>query len=115
LTHRVNYPDRRTSTHADHKNRRHPGGLLPFRKAAAIADAAGPKLTDGNQIMHQILKEDIISAPGITSASSASSSGPVWGSSLGRQASSGAAHANTARRSVDVINCLPTWTSMQCA
>ncbi len=67
------------------------GGLLPFRKAAAIAEAAGiainlhgrfvtgitdlalhcvaltlPNLTDGNQIMHQILEEDIISAPDIT-------------------------------------------------
>lgn len=67
------------------------GGLLPFRKAAAIAEAAGmainlhgrfvtgstdlalhyvvltiPNLTDGNQIMHQILKEDIITAPDIS-------------------------------------------------
>lgn len=66
------------------------GGLLPFRKAAVIAEAAGmainlhgrfvtgstdlalhyvaltiPNLTDGNQIMHQILKEDIITAPDI--------------------------------------------------
>ncbi len=67
------------------------GGLAPFRKAAGIAEAAGiainlhgrfvtgvtdmalhyaaltiPNLTEGNQIMHQILREDIISAPDIT-------------------------------------------------
>ena len=64
------------------------GGLLGLRKAAAIAEAAGisvcmhgqqdsgisscaenqiaatiPNLTDGNQIMHQVLKEDIVAEP----------------------------------------------------
>jgi L-alanine-DL-glutamate epimerase-like enolase superfamily enzyme len=67
------------------------GGLLAFRKAAAVAEAAGipiclhgqsvsgitdcaqhhlglslPNLTDGNQIMHQLQVEDLISAPDIT-------------------------------------------------
>jgi muconate cycloisomerase len=67
------------------------GGLLAFRKAAAVAEAAGipiclhgqsvsgisdcaqhqvglsiPNLADGNQIMHQLLAEDLVSAPDIT-------------------------------------------------
>jgi muconate cycloisomerase len=67
------------------------GGLLAFGRAAAIAGAAGvpiclhgqsvsgitdaaqhhlglstPNLTDGNQIMHQLLVEDIVSAPDLT-------------------------------------------------
>ena len=67
------------------------GGLLAFRKAAAIAEAAGipiclhgqsvsgitdaaqhhlglgtPNLTDGNQIMHQLLLEDLVSSPDLT-------------------------------------------------
>ena len=67
------------------------GGLLAFKKAAAIAEAAGigiclhgqsvssitdlaqhhvgltiPNLTDGNQIMHQLLVEDLVSAPDLT-------------------------------------------------
>jgi muconate cycloisomerase len=67
------------------------GGLLAFKKAAAIAEAAGvpvclhgqsvsgitdaaqhhlglstPNLTDGNQIMHQLLVEDLVSSPDLT-------------------------------------------------
>lgn len=67
------------------------GGAANFKKAAAIGEAARipvclhgqftsgltdlfhhhlaltlPNLTDGNQIMHQLLKEDIISSPSIT-------------------------------------------------
>jgi len=67
------------------------GGLLAFGKAAAIAEAAGvpiclhgqsvsgitdcaqhhlglrtANLTDGNQIMHQLLVEDIVTAPDLT-------------------------------------------------
>jgi muconate cycloisomerase len=67
------------------------GGLLAFGRAAAIAGAAGvpiclhgqsvsgitdaaqhhlglstPNLTDGNQIMHQLLVEDIVTAPDLT-------------------------------------------------
>jgi L-alanine-DL-glutamate epimerase-like enolase superfamily enzyme len=67
------------------------GGLLAFKKAAAIAEAAGisiclhgqcvssltdaaqhhlgltlPNLTDGNQIMHQLLAEDIVTSPVLT-------------------------------------------------
>jgi muconate cycloisomerase len=67
------------------------GGLLNFRKAAAIAEAGGvpvclhgqnvssitdaaqhhlglstPNLTDGNQIMHQLLVEDLVSSPDLT-------------------------------------------------
>jgi muconate cycloisomerase len=67
------------------------GGLLAFKKAAAVAEAAGialclhgqsvtgitdcaqhqvaltlPNLTDGNQIMHQLLVEDVLRAPDIT-------------------------------------------------
>ncbi len=67
------------------------GGLLAFGKAAAIAEAAGipvclhgqsvsgitdcaqhhlglstANLTDGNQIMHQLLVEDLVSAPDLT-------------------------------------------------
>jgi L-alanine-DL-glutamate epimerase-like enolase superfamily enzyme len=67
------------------------GGLLALKKAAAIAEAAGisiclhgqsisgitdlaqhhvglatPNLTDGNQIMHQLLVEDLIAAPDLT-------------------------------------------------
>lgn len=67
------------------------GGLLALKKAAAIAEAAGipiclhgqsvssitdaaqhqaglaiPNLTDGNQIMHQLLVEDLVIAPDLT-------------------------------------------------
>ena len=67
------------------------GGLLAFKKAAAIAEAAGiaiclhgqsvtgmtdlaqhqialtlPNLADGNQIMHQLLAEDILASPDLT-------------------------------------------------
>ena len=67
------------------------GGLLAFKKAAAIAEAAGigiclhgqsvtgmtdlaqhqvaltlPNLADGNQIMHQLLVEDVLAAPDLT-------------------------------------------------
>jgi L-alanine-DL-glutamate epimerase-like enolase superfamily enzyme len=67
------------------------GSLLAFGRAAAVADAAGvpvclhgqgvsgitdcaqqhlglctPNLTDGNQIMHQLLAEDLVSAPDLT-------------------------------------------------
>ncbi len=67
------------------------GGLLAFRKAAAIAEAGGvsvclhgqnvsgitdaaqhhlglstPNLTDGNQIMHQLLVEDLVKQPDLT-------------------------------------------------
>jgi L-alanine-DL-glutamate epimerase-like enolase superfamily enzyme len=67
------------------------GGLLAFKKAAAIAEAAGisicvhgqsvtgmtdlaqhqlaltlPNLADGNQIMHQLLAEDIVLTPDLT-------------------------------------------------
>jgi muconate cycloisomerase len=67
------------------------GGLLAFKKAAAVAQAAGisiclhgqsvsgmtdcaqhqaaltlPNLADGNQIMHQLLSEDLLSAPDLT-------------------------------------------------
>jgi muconate cycloisomerase len=67
------------------------GGLLAFKKACAIAEAAGvaiclhgqsvssitdaaqhhvgltiPNLTGGNQIMHQLLVEDLVSAPDMT-------------------------------------------------
>ena len=67
------------------------GGLLALRHAAAIADAAGvpvclhgqsvssitdlaqhhvgltiPNLTDGNQIMHQLIVDDLVSSPDLT-------------------------------------------------
>jgi muconate cycloisomerase len=67
------------------------GGLLAFKKAAAVAQAAGisiclhgqsvtgmtdcaqhqvaltiQNLSDGNQIMHQLLEEDILIAPDLT-------------------------------------------------
>jgi len=67
------------------------GGLLVFKKAAAVAEAAGvgiclhgqsvtgmtdcaqhqvgmtlPNLVDGNQIMHQLLEQDVLAAPDIT-------------------------------------------------
>ncbi len=67
------------------------GGLLAFKKAAAIAEAAGisiclhgqsvtgmtdlaqhqvaltlPNVADGNQIMHQLLAEDVLAAPDLT-------------------------------------------------
>lgn len=67
------------------------GGLLAFKKAAAVAEAAGisiclhgqsvtgmtdlaqhqvaltlPNLADGNQIMHQLLEEDVLAAPDMT-------------------------------------------------
>ena len=67
------------------------GGLLAFKKAAAVAEAAAipiclhgqsvtgitdcaqhqvaltlPNLADGNQIMHQLLVEDVLAAPDIT-------------------------------------------------
>ncbi len=69
------------------------GGLLAFKKAAAIAEAAGvpiclhgqsvsgitdaaqhhlglstPNLTDGNQMMHQLLVEDLVASPDLTPA-----------------------------------------------
>ena len=68
-----------------------PAGCWPFKKAAAIAQAAAipiclhgqsvtgmtdlaqhqlgltiPNLTDGNQIMHQLLVEDILASPNLT-------------------------------------------------
>jgi len=82
------------------------GGLLAFKKAAAVAEAAGvsiclhrqsvtgisncaqhqigmtiPNLTDGNQIMHQLLTEDIITAPEITPRRG--KIGPILGPGLG--------------------------------
>ena len=83
------------------------GGLLAFRKAAAIAEAAGmpvclhgqsvsgitdaaqhhlglrtANLTDGNQIMHQLLVEDLVLAgPHSAAASSACSTRRGWASS----------------------------------
>jgi muconate cycloisomerase len=67
------------------------GGLLQFKKAAAIAEAAGiriclhgqsvtgmtdlaqhqlaltlPNLAEGNQIMHQLLVEDVVASPDLT-------------------------------------------------
>jgi muconate cycloisomerase len=67
------------------------GGLLAFKKACAVAEAAGipiclhgqsvssitdaaqhhvgltiPNLTDGNQIMHQLIVEDLVSVPDLT-------------------------------------------------
>jgi L-alanine-DL-glutamate epimerase-like enolase superfamily enzyme len=67
------------------------GGLLAFKKAAAVAEAAGiriclhgqsvtgmtdlaqhhvaltlPNLADGNQIMHQLLAEDLLASPDLT-------------------------------------------------
>lgn len=67
------------------------GGLLAFKKAAAVAEAAGlsvclhgqhetgittaadnqiaatvPNLTNGNQIMHQLLVEDLVASPDLT-------------------------------------------------
>jgi muconate cycloisomerase len=67
------------------------GGLLAFKKAAAVAEAAGipiclhgqsvtgmtdlaqhqialtlPNLADGNQFMHQLLAEDLLASPDIT-------------------------------------------------
>jgi len=67
------------------------GGLLTFKKAAGVAEAAGisicfhgqsvtgmtdcaqhqvgltfPNLADGNQIMHQLLVEDVLAAPDLT-------------------------------------------------
>ena len=82
------------------------GGLLAFRKAAAVAEAAGvsvclhgqfvtgvtdcaqhqmgmtlPNLTDGNQIMHQLLEEDIIAAPDLTLHNG--KLGPITGPGLG--------------------------------
>jgi muconate cycloisomerase len=67
------------------------GGLLAFKKAAAIAETAGvpiclhgqsvsgitdaaqhhlglstANLSDGNQIMHQLLVEDLVAAPDLT-------------------------------------------------
>jgi muconate cycloisomerase len=67
------------------------GGLLAFKKAAAVAQAAAipiclhgqsvtgmsdcaqhqvaltlPNLSDGNQIMHQLLEEDIVTMPDLT-------------------------------------------------
>ncbi|MCZ7665445.1 MAG: mandelate racemase/muconate lactonizing enzyme family protein [Thermoleophilia bacterium] len=67
------------------------GGLLAFKKAAAVAQAAGivlclhgqsstgmtdcaqhqvgltiPNLTDGNQIMHQLLRQDVLAGPDLS-------------------------------------------------
>jgi muconate cycloisomerase len=82
------------------------GGLLALKKAAAIAEAAGipiclhgqsvssitdlaqhqvgltiPNLTDGNQIMHQLLVEDLVVAPDLTPQ--AGKLGPFDGPGLG--------------------------------
>ena len=82
------------------------GGLLAFKKAAAVAEAAGvsvclhgqfvtgisdcaqhqigmtlPNLTDGNQIMHQLLEEDLVAAPDITPRKG--KLGPISGPGLG--------------------------------
>jgi muconate cycloisomerase len=82
------------------------GGLLAFRKASAVAEAAGisiclhgqfvtgitdcaqhqvgmtlPNLTDGNQIMHQLLVEDILAMPDITPRRG--KLGPIEGPGLG--------------------------------
>ncbi|NLE23215.1 MAG: mandelate racemase/muconate lactonizing enzyme family protein [Actinobacteria bacterium] len=82
------------------------GGLLAFKKAAAIAEAAGipiclhgqsvsgitdaaqhhlglstPNLTDGNQIMHQLLVEDLVASPALDPV--AGKLGPIEGSGLG--------------------------------
>jgi len=82
------------------------GGLLAFKKAAAVAEATGiaiclhgqcvtgitdcaqhqvgmtlPNLTDGNQIMHQLLVEDILAAPDITLRNG--KLGPIQGPGLG--------------------------------
>jgi len=82
------------------------GGLLAFKKAAAVAETAGipiclhgqsvtgitdcaqhqigmalPNLTDGNQIMHQLIVEDILAAPDITPRDG--KLGPIDGPGLG--------------------------------
>ncbi len=82
------------------------GGLLAFKKAAAVAEAAGvsvclhgqfvtsisdcaqhqmgmtlPNLTDGNQIMHQLLEDDIVAVPDLTPRNGRL--GPISGSGLG--------------------------------
>ena len=82
------------------------GGLLGFKKAAAVAEAAGlevclhgqfvtgisdcaqhqvglttPNLADGNQIMHQLLTEDLIAAPDLTPRDGRL--GPLAGPGLG--------------------------------
>jgi L-alanine-DL-glutamate epimerase-like enolase superfamily enzyme len=89
------------------------GGLLALRKAAAIAEAAGipiclhgqsvssitdaaqhhagltlPNLTEGNQIMHQLLAEDLVLAPDLTpqNGSLGVPSGPGFGVELDRDA-----------------------------
>ena len=89
------------------------GGLLGFRKAAAVAEAAGlpvclhgqsvsgitdaaqhqlglatVNLTAGNQIMHQLLAEDLVSAPDLTPRAGAIGvpSGPGLGVELDRDA-----------------------------
>ena len=91
------------------------GGLLAFRKAAAIAEAAGvpvclhgqsvsgitdaaqhhlglstPNLTDGNQIMHQLLVEDLVSSPDLT---------PRRGQARRARRARGSASSSTATRS----------------
>jgi L-alanine-DL-glutamate epimerase-like enolase superfamily enzyme len=89
------------------------GGLLAFGRAAAIAEAAGvpvclhgqgvsgltdaaqhhlglctANLTDGNQIMHQLLREDIIASPDLTPVSGklGAFAGPGLGVELDRDA-----------------------------
>ena len=89
------------------------GGLLAFGKAAAIAEAAGvpvclhgqgvsgitdaaqhhlglrtANLTEGNQIMHQLLAEDLVSAPDLTPAAGKLGvlDGPGLGVTLDRDA-----------------------------
>lgn len=82
------------------------GGLQAFKKAAAVAEAAGlevclhgqfvtgisdcaqhqvglttPNLADGNQIMHQLLAEDLIAAPDLTPRDGRL--GPLAGPGLG--------------------------------
>ena len=96
------------------------GGLLEFRKAAAIAEAAGldiclhgifesgittcaanqaaatiPNLDDGNQIMWQILAEDLVSAPDLTPVAGRLPvlDGPGLGFELDRDAVARAAEA----------------------
>ena len=100
-------------------------GVLRFRKAAAIAEAAGvriclhgvfetgittcaanqvaatiPNLDDGNQIMWQLLKEDIIESPSLKPVKGALpiSSKPGLGFELDRDAIGRAAEAYRKQR-----------------
>jgi muconate cycloisomerase len=90
------------------------GGLLAFTEAAAIAAAAGvgvclhgqgvsgitdaaqqhlglvtTGLTDGNQIMHQLLVEDLISAPDLTLRDGALGGGAAAGGAAGDEGGAG--------------------------